>query len=309
MFNVFPFENTINVMYLSGNEMQEMFDFIAERSADRGCISQAQISGARFTMDCAQVSLNNQRFQCDPQGIPNAADCPKDDRTGRAPWTCLDDALGGRCWAHEGTNITINGQPLDAFTTYRIAVNDYIAKGGSGFTVLKRNTTRIETGIPLRDSLIGYIHNFCNCGEILAAKTDANGVVVGDNGQWCGSLTDGQWVIDPQVQSFCAVADQFERALTEVKEMPCSCADVFRSAPSCGVSDLNPARIACLDKLQSAEAGRGGPSIGKCLCADALAGNPACGTVTQAVRGFCENPTHMAVAIGVEDGRIQRRVK
>ena len=57
MFNVFPFENTINIMYLSGVEMQEMFDFVAERSAERGCVSQAQISGARFTMDCAQVQL------------------------------------------------------------------------------------------------------------------------------------------------------------------------------------------------------------------------------------------------------------
>jgi 5'-nucleotidase/UDP-sugar diphosphatase len=37
MFNVFPFENTINVMFLSGREMQELFDFITERSTGRGC--------------------------------------------------------------------------------------------------------------------------------------------------------------------------------------------------------------------------------------------------------------------------------
>ncbi|HEY1086851.1 MAG TPA: 5'-nucleotidase C-terminal domain-containing protein, partial [Archangium sp.] len=42
MFNVFPFENTINIMFLSGREMQEMFDFIAERSAERGCPTPAQ---------------------------------------------------------------------------------------------------------------------------------------------------------------------------------------------------------------------------------------------------------------------------
>ena len=35
MFNVFPFENTINVMFLSGSEMQEMFDFIEKSMFDR----------------------------------------------------------------------------------------------------------------------------------------------------------------------------------------------------------------------------------------------------------------------------------
>ncbi len=42
IFNVFPFENTITVMYLSGREMQELFDYITERSHTRGCQSQAQ---------------------------------------------------------------------------------------------------------------------------------------------------------------------------------------------------------------------------------------------------------------------------
>ncbi|HEX8821242.1 MAG TPA: bifunctional metallophosphatase/5'-nucleotidase, partial [Archangium sp.] len=66
MFNVFPFENTINIMNLSGVEIQEMLDFVADRSASRGCLSQAQVSGARFTMDCAQVQLNELRIPCEP---------------------------------------------------------------------------------------------------------------------------------------------------------------------------------------------------------------------------------------------------
>ena len=95
LFNVFPFENTINIMYLSGVEMEEMFDFISERSAGRGCVSQAQVSGCRFTMDCAQVQLNALRLSC-----TKASDCPKDDRTGRAPWQCIEarhrpDAIAG----------------------------------------------------------------------------------------------------------------------------------------------------------------------------------------------------------------------
>jgi 2',3'-cyclic-nucleotide 2'-phosphodiesterase (5'-nucleotidase family) len=49
MFNVFPFENTIVVMYLSGVEVQDTLDFVARRSAERGCRSQAQVAGVRVT--------------------------------------------------------------------------------------------------------------------------------------------------------------------------------------------------------------------------------------------------------------------
>ncbi len=310
MFNVFPFENTINVMYLSGNEMQEMLDFISERSADRGCVSQAQVSGLRFTMDCAQVQLNAQRFGCDPSlgGADKGKDCPGADTRGtRAPWQCLDDDLqGGRCWAHTGTEVEINGKPLDLYATYRVAVNDYIAKGGSGFTVLKRNTTRIETGIPLRDSLIGYMQNFCTCDDMLKGHVEDHGFTIGKNGQLCGGLVDGKWVLDSQVVSYCKNAQRFQDALTEDLGGGCTCADVFRG--NCP-GDLTTFRDECYAKITAPSTGAGGPNLGKCLCADALIGNPLCGHVTSQVRAFCENPLAMAVAVGVEDGRIKRRVK
>jgi hypothetical protein len=60
---------------------------------------------------------------------------------------------------------TFNGtscQPLNPFAEYRVAVNDYIAQGGSGFAVLKRNTTKFNTGISLRDALIDYIRTLPN---------------------------------------------------------------------------------------------------------------------------------------------------
>ncbi len=197
MFNVFPFENTINIMYLSGVEMQEMFDFVAERSAERGCVSQAQISGARFTMDCAQVQLNELRIPCDPSDGGAEKYCPKEDREGHAPWQCLEDLDGSRCWAHPAIDIQINGKPLDPNGTYRIAANDYIAKGGSGFRVLKRNTTRIETGISLRDSLIGYMQGFCTCDDINAGNETSK------TGERCGTLINGTWVVDEQTKGFC----------------------------------------------------------------------------------------------------------
>ena len=52
MYNIFPFDNSITKMSLSGVEVQELFDYIAQRSAGRGCDSQAQIAGARVVMNC-----------------------------------------------------------------------------------------------------------------------------------------------------------------------------------------------------------------------------------------------------------------
>jgi 2',3'-cyclic-nucleotide 2'-phosphodiesterase (5'-nucleotidase family) len=312
MFNVFPFENTINIMFLSGREMQEMFDFITERSAERGCGSQAQISGARFTMDCAQAQLNNIRTACDKNG--DGSDCPQGDRSGgRAPWQCLEDATtasGGRCWSHPATNITINGVALNENESYRVAVNDYIARGGSGFLVLKRNTTRVETGIPLRDSLIGYMTNFCSCDEVLAGVTDADGNVVGAKGQPCGARDPddtSRWVIDAQELTFCTQTRAYADALLapRFENSSCTCADIFRgNAEACpGVADFEAEKARCLGSVGA------GPTLGRCTCRDALAGAPVCGNVTRAVRNFCENPTKLPIAVGAEDGRISRRVK
>ncbi len=296
MFNVFPFENTINIMYLSGVEMQEMFDFVAERSAERGCVSQAQISGARFTMDCAQVQINDLRIPCTP-GEPVEKWCPQEDRQGHAPWQCLEDVDGSRCWAHPAIDIQINGKALDPNGTYRIAVNDYIAKGGSGFRVLKRNTTRIETGISLRDSLIGYMQGACTCDDINAGRETSK------TGERCGTLINGQWVVDDQTRGFCRSAQEFKDALDK-QVGSCTCLSTLgkEDAPArCGVT---------AEQIQETCNVPAGPFTGRCGCRDALAGNnPICGTTTPQLRSFCQNPTAMPIANAIEDGRIGRRVK
>ena len=46
-----------------------------------------------------------------------------------------------------------------ALLATKAAVNDFISVGGSGFVVLKRNTTRFNTGISLRDALADYIRS------------------------------------------------------------------------------------------------------------------------------------------------------
>ena len=298
MFNVFPFENTINIMNLSGTEIQEMLDFVTDRSASRGCVSQAQISGARFTMDCAQVQLNDLRIPCEP--ARNAEDCPREDREGHAPWQCIQDQDGNSCWAHSAIDIVINGQPINPNGMYRVAVNDYIAKGGSGFNVLKRNTTRQETGISLRDSLIGYMQSACTCDDILAGRATSS------TGQHCGTLVDGQRVVDEQTRNFCTQARAFEERLA-IKLGDCTCRDLLtyptNAATLCNKPGLNPDIIRNTCKVPS------GPYTGRCNCREALAGAQECGSVTRQLESFCEKPTAMPIANALEDGRIGRKVK
>jgi 5'-nucleotidase len=132
LFNVLPFDNTITTMFLSGAEVQELFDYVSARSAERGCNAQAQISSARFEMDCGnEVAL---------------------DVTVGGSWAaCVEDAdctepgeicSGGGC-----------GRAVLPSESYELATNDYIASGGSGFDVLDRNTTQQDSGISMRDAV------------------------------------------------------------------------------------------------------------------------------------------------------------
>ncbi len=168
MFNVFPFENSITVMYLSGDEIKEMLDFVARKSSDRGCRAQAQVSGIWFDMVC-----NGQPAHADNIWIgDHCAPCRPADHRGYEPGAC-------------------NCRQLDPFQSYRVAVNDYIAAGGSGFTVLKRNTTKQNTGIPLRDALVDYIQRkiaLCppSCKDVENQPMDAFSCLVAP-GALCGT--------------------------------------------------------------------------------------------------------------------------
>src|SRR5690606_15570825 len=54
LYNIFPFNNYVTTMYLSGADVQSLLDFVTERSAGRGCATQVQVSGIEFVMDCRQ---------------------------------------------------------------------------------------------------------------------------------------------------------------------------------------------------------------------------------------------------------------
>ncbi|MGC4113713.1 MAG: 5'-nucleotidase C-terminal domain-containing protein [Myxococcales bacterium] len=292
MFNVFPFENTINIMYLSGREVQELADYVGARSGERGCQAQAQISGWSFTMDCAQHQVNILRYPCE-----KASDCDKYGPVQHPDgWQCTEEKI---CWAHTGYDVKISGKALDTNATYKIAVNDYIARGGSGFKVLKRNTTRIETNISLRDSLIDYLRGQCTCQDILGEsewnknKADVDKVSV--TGYKCARAHDGdQLIIDPIAVNWCKQALTFEDlyakwkagsasvALPGLDEGACTCDQVLTTVDAvCSTVSTEVIDTVCRQPLFA----------GLCSCEDVLTGNKAkCGVISDEVRKACATP-------------------
>jgi len=61
------------------------------------------------------------------------------------------------CRTGKAEDIVLNGEPLSPNGVYELCTNNYIGRGGSGFKVLGRNTTFIDTGISLRDAVIDQL--------------------------------------------------------------------------------------------------------------------------------------------------------
>ena len=103
MFNIFPFDNSITKMQLSGLEVQDMFDFSARRTAGRGCASQIQIAGARVRLNCSGCDRINIACQTDvdcTSANPPRSRC--DQATKRCVVNCNTDddctqSIGGQC--------------------------------------------------------------------------------------------------------------------------------------------------------------------------------------------------------------------
>ena len=187
MFNIFPFDNSITKMNLSGQEVKDLFDFVARRSAGRACTSQVQIAGARVVLDCTRkaspelppgVASNLYIGTYDPAKTCSSdndcpltkcasdSDCP-DKSLGSCNVTMKEckpnlgscDVEAGQCW-----------QPIQSIATYELATSNYLAGGGSGFRVLQRNTTQLDTKVQQRDALIDFIRAGAPCGADAKGK-------------------------------------------------------------------------------------------------------------------------------------------
>ncbi len=243
IYNVFPFDNSITTLQLSGREVLEMFDFVARRSSSRGCNSQAQIAGARVVVTCGScdrdgdgvndrdgagnelvacaetvnVGLRQTRIGGAATGVPDRCerdeDCPFQGNTMIPSARSLCDPLSHRCM-----------EPVNPNGSYSVAANDFIASGGSGFFVLQRNTTQVNTRVELRDAVIDYVQGQPACGwdfmregayrtahpadppraddGLLACQVDGDCAALGGDFQcaWQGRAT-----FDPRAMTRCSI--------------------------------------------------------------------------------------------------------
>jgi 5'-nucleotidase / UDP-sugar diphosphatase len=221
MFNIFPFDNSIAKMQLSGAEVQELFDFSARRSARRGCSSQIQIAGARVRLNCTgcdrlsvpctedneciakgRDACDKAKGQCivrcekgnaevcatrlkgsicnEEKRICEVDSCAEQVYIGTTEKICQEDAqcsddpnrpLPGSCAKAEGKQNGLCLSVIKDTNLYELATSNYLAQGGSGFRVLQRNTTQLDTKVQQRDALIDYLRAGRPCGYDKANAT------------------------------------------------------------------------------------------------------------------------------------------
>ena len=70
-------------------------------------------------------------------------------------------------------SIRVNGAPLADQQTYRVAVNNFMAQGGDGYTVLRDGTNRLDTGILDLDAFIDYLSARAQAGKPVGSEQAA----------------------------------------------------------------------------------------------------------------------------------------
>lgn len=251
MYNIFPFDNSISKMQLSGTEVQEVFDFAARRSASRGCSSQIQIAGARVRLNCTGCDRINlactsdeecqsatpRRDACDPSARRCIVRCSNDDDCSKSiggscdpqkkicvvaacaeqvyighrelACTCDNECVGQPCSAPPSAppgvcDVTAHLRerpdqgrcmtPISSTNLYELATSNYLAGGGSGYRVLQRNTTQVDTKVQQRDALIDYLRAGKPCGYDDVAYPSSEGLKACTADSDCG---------DPEVVCSC----------------------------------------------------------------------------------------------------------
>ena len=66
----------------------------------------------------------------------------------------------------------IDGKPIDNDKEYWMVTSDYLADGGDGSKTLSKNLQRINTGVKLRDMIIGHMRKLGEEGKMATSKLD-----------------------------------------------------------------------------------------------------------------------------------------
>jgi 5'-nucleotidase/UDP-sugar diphosphatase len=190
MFNVFPFDNSITKMQLSGAETLEMFDFATRRSAGRACVSQVQVAGAFVVMNCNACDVAYRPDHLDPTEA-----CAEQIFIGYRTQTCKVDADCDPDPIHARNSCDRNigrcRSPVARTGSYELATSNYLAGGGSGFKVLQRNTTQLDTKIQQRDAVTDFVRIGKPCGWQQDKTTPAaSGMLTCSSDADCAGLGD-----------------------------------------------------------------------------------------------------------------------
>lgn len=136
MRTVFPFNNQIYVLAVSGQELLEALE-AATFCTPAATGAFPQVAGIRFTIDTTKTYQNGEPY-----------------------------STYFRC-ANPGTriqNVIIGGEALDLNRTYYIATNDFTAAGGDTYYAFQRayQTNGFNTGMAMEDALVNYTREILN---------------------------------------------------------------------------------------------------------------------------------------------------
>jgi 5'-nucleotidase len=113
---------------------------------------------------------------CCPYDPAKGIDERPKDSTGKVTcsYTTPGQCCPGQCFQQDPTQPGICQAPVSTENVYQLATNNYIAAGGSGYRVLQRNTTQVNTQILQRDSLIDFMRDGHACGYDISYQNESN---------------------------------------------------------------------------------------------------------------------------------------
>ena len=127
IFELYPFDDTVVTAEIKGSVLKSILE-TSSKELPKSSASFLQSSGLEYSINTANY----------PQVLSN----------------------DGLCILKEGqrvSDIKINGNPLIADKYYKVTMNDYIFKGGNGYSQFKNSKNIKKTDILVQDAIVDYI--------------------------------------------------------------------------------------------------------------------------------------------------------